>query len=503
MNKSGHILVVDDTPSMQAKLAAAARALGHTAVTASSGPAALELMRAGGVDAVLLDIVMPDMDGFEVLTTMKDDPRLRDIPVIVISGLDDTESAVRAIELGAEDFLPKSFDPVIFRARVNTLLQKKFVRDAEVDYLRQVDKLATAAQILRSGSYNPARLGLQGIAERNDALGDLARVFGDAAQKVYERERLLRHTIKTMKGGIGLVMLGVVWGLVVPLSKIASEMGALPLGLALWVSLLGGISCMLIAVVKGWLPRWGAIPWGYLLAYAVLGAVLSETLLFFIAGKVEASLISIIVVFEGFIAFGFAAAMGLEKPSVSRFAGLVLGLCGVSLVLLGQLNSTTASDMLWTLAALSIPVCYALEGILLARKRPEGIHVVGMFGIMQLLASGMLLPMAWMRGELFALGTTSPALDTTVVLIAAAAAVANILFFYLVQNLGTVFASQNSYFTTAAGIGWSMLLLGEILSGWVWAALALMAAGLFLVGAKHEAELELPNGLEPRRSEAG
>ena len=503
MSKSGHVLVVDDTPSMQAKLAASVRALGHTAVTASGGPEALRLMRAGGVDAVLLDIMMPDMDGFEVLGAMKDDPRLRAIPVIVISGLDDTDSAVRAIELGAEDFLPKSFDPVIFRARVNTMMQKKFDRDAEIDYLRQVDKLAKAAQILKSGSYNPSRLGLQDIAGRNDALGDLARVFSDAAQKVYERERRLRHTIKTMKGGIGLVILGVVWGLVVPLSKMASSMGAHPLGLALWVSLLGGASCMLIAAAKGWLPRWGSIPWRYMLAYAVLGAVLSETLLFVIAGKVEASLISIIVVFEGFIAFGFAASMRIEKATISRFAGLVLGLCGVSLILLGQFNSTTTSSMLWTLAALSIPVCYALEGIFLAHKRPEGIHVVAIFGIMQLLASGMLLPIAWMRGELFMLGTTSGALDATVVLIAAAGAVANILFFYLVQNLGPVFASQNSYFTTAAGIGWSMLLLNETLTGWVWAALGLMAVGLFLVGAKHEAELKLPGVLEPHRIEAG
>ncbi|MFN4143936.1 response regulator [Aestuariivirga sp.] len=496
MTKAGHILVVDDTPSMQLKLLAAARALGHTAEAAASGPQALEYLHGHAVDAVLLDIVMPDMDGFEVLRRMKSDRRLHDIPVIVISGLDDTDSAVKAIELGAEDFLPKSFDPVIFRARVNTLLQKKFVRDAEVDYLRQVDKLAKAAQILKLGNYNPSKLGLQEISGRSDALGDLARVFSDAAQKVYEREKRLRHTIKTLRGGIGIVILGLVWGLVVPLSRMASDMGADPVGMALWVSLIGGSSCLLLSFAKGWLPPWRRIPWGFFILYAIVGAVFAETFLFFIAGKVEASLISIIVVFEGFLAFGFAAFAGIEKPSLTRFLGLALGLCGVSLVLLDQFKSTSVTDVLWTVAAFAIPLCYALEGIMLAGKRPEHIHVVPMIGIMQLVAAAMLVPIAWASGEWSMPRPGLGGLEATILLIVAASVCANILFYNLIQHLGSVFASQSAYFTTAAGIGWSMLLLGERLTGWVWAAVGLMAVGLFLVGAKREAELEVPAMLD-------
>src|SRR5262249_499566 len=141
MSRAGRILVVDDTRTSRLKLAGAATALGHQCHSVASGAEALGYMRGHSVDAVLLDIVMPEMDGFEVLKAMKGDPALKDIPVIVISSLDDTESAVKAIELGAEDFLPKNFDAVIFRARINTLLQKKYVRDAEVDYLKQVQKL--------------------------------------------------------------------------------------------------------------------------------------------------------------------------------------------------------------------------------------------------------------------------------------------------------------------------------------------------------------------------
>ena len=488
MTRTGRILVVDDTRTLRLKLAGAATALGHQCHSVASGPEALDYMKSNPVDAVLLDIVMPEMDGFDVLRAMKSEEALQDIPVIVISSLDDTESAVKAIELGAEDFLPKSFDPVIFRARVNTLLQKKYVRDAEVDYLKQVQKLARAAQVLRVGNYNPSRLGLGDISKRDDALGDLARVFADAAQKVYERERRLRQTIKTLRGGFGLILLGLIWGLVAPLSRFASGLEAHPFGMAFWVSLLSGLCCIGWAVAKGTVPRPSQISWRYFLAYALLGAVLSESLLFFVAGKIEASIISVIVVLEGFLTFAFAAFMRIEQPSLSRFAGLLLGLLGVVVILFDKFTGASSSALLWTLVALSIPACYAAEGIMLAAKRPEHIETVTAVGIMQLVAAIILLPLALSTGQMIYPSTSPGALELTVVLIAAASIGANVLYLYLITNLGSVFTSQCAYFITMAGIGWSVVLLGETLSGWIWAALGLTAAGLFLVGPKGETE---------------
>ncbi|WP_119270918.1 response regulator [Taklimakanibacter deserti] len=492
MSRTGRILVVDDTRAMRLKLAGAATSLGHQCHAVGSGSEALDHMRGHPVDAVLLDIVMPEMDGFDVLKAMKSDPALRDIPVIVISSLDDTESAVTAIELGAEDFLPKNFDPVIFRARVNTLLQKKYVRDAEVDYLNQVEKLARAAQILKVGNYNPSKLGLGEISERDDALGDLARVFADAAQKVYERERRLRQSIKTLRGGFGLIVLGLIWGLVAPLSRMASGLEAHPFGMAFWVSLLSGLCCIGWSVAKGTVPKAREIPWGYFLAYALLGAVVSESLLFIVAGKVEASIISIIIVLEGFLAFAFAAFTRIEQPSLSRFAGLLLGLLGVLVILYDKFTGAVPGGLLWTVIALAIPACYAAEGIMLAAKRPEHIPTVTTVGLMQLTAAAILLPIALSTGEMIYPSAIPGALELTVVLIAAASLSANVLFLYLINNLGAVFTGQAAYFTTIAGIGWSMLLLGESLNAWIWAALALTAAGLFLVGPKREAELEPP-----------
>ena len=157
--------------------------------------------------------------------------------------------------------------------------------------------------------------------------------------------------------------------------------------------------------------------------------------------------------------------------------------------------------MLWTLAALAIPLCYALEGIVLAGKGPANVSIFPLLGIVQLLAAAMLLPFVWGAGELFALSWIPGRLELVLLLIAAASMVANVLFYHLIRNLGAVFASQNAYFTTAAGIGWSMLLLNEVLSGRIWIALGLMALGLFLVGAKAEAELEVPDTLASERSQ--
>jgi adenylate cyclase len=149
----GHILVVDDNRMNRLKLSLGLEQQGHTVGLAEDGQQALEMLEAGSYDVVLLDIIMPGMDGYQVLERIKGDPRLRDIPVIVISALDEIDSAVRCIEIGAEDYLPKPFNPVLLRARLSSSLQKKKLRDLEKAYLqqeimlRQTEKLATLGRL--------------------------------------------------------------------------------------------------------------------------------------------------------------------------------------------------------------------------------------------------------------------------------------------------------------------------------------------------------------------
>jgi len=106
--------------------------------TAENGQQALEMVRAGDYDLVMMDIEMPEMDGIAVLEALKSDMRLREVPVIMISGVEKMDSIVKCIELGAEDYLSKPFNPVMLRARVSASLEKKRLRDMEASHLNQL-----------------------------------------------------------------------------------------------------------------------------------------------------------------------------------------------------------------------------------------------------------------------------------------------------------------------------------------------------------------------------
>ncbi len=147
--RAGHretILVVDDDEANREVLGRRLQRLGYGVVDARDGVEALERMAAGGADLVLLDVMMPRLDGFAVLARHHDDAALRHIPVIMISALDDMTSVVRCIEAGAEDYLTKPFDPVLLKARVGATLEKKRLRDAEHALLERV---AAQAEELR------------------------------------------------------------------------------------------------------------------------------------------------------------------------------------------------------------------------------------------------------------------------------------------------------------------------------------------------------------------
>ncbi|MCL4810130.1 MAG: response regulator, partial [Thermoanaerobaculia bacterium] len=143
----GTVLVVDDDPVNRAILVGSLEAQGYAAGVASDGREALRELRLGGYDVVLLDLVMPVMDGFEVLRTMKEDERLRSLPVIVVSALEEMESVVRCIEMGAADFLAKPFDPVLLRARLKSSLAAKRLDDVLLAHVAEIEGLAEQLKV--------------------------------------------------------------------------------------------------------------------------------------------------------------------------------------------------------------------------------------------------------------------------------------------------------------------------------------------------------------------
>jgi class 3 adenylate cyclase len=134
--RNGHVLVVDDDAFNRRLLTATLAREGLRTTSATDGAEALTAIREDPPDVVLLDIEMPGIDGFEVLERIKGDEAVRHLPVIMISGLGDTESVVRCLEIGADDFLPKPFDVAILRARVNAGLDRKALHDLERERVR-------------------------------------------------------------------------------------------------------------------------------------------------------------------------------------------------------------------------------------------------------------------------------------------------------------------------------------------------------------------------------
>ena len=194
---AGRVLVVDDERLNRMLLRRALEAEGWTVAEAPDGRFALDFLRSEATDVVLLDIVMPELDGYGTLAAIKANPSLDHVPVIIISGVDELESVVRCIEMGATDYLTKPFQPAILRARLASSLAAKRLRDLEREYLEQVSKVTGAAEALEVGGFDPATLA--DVAARSDALGVLARRFATMAAEVRAREERLRAEVRELR----------------------------------------------------------------------------------------------------------------------------------------------------------------------------------------------------------------------------------------------------------------------------------------------------------------
>jgi two-component system, cell cycle response regulator len=198
------VLVVDDSALARRVMVSALRALGYDTREAGDGAGGLALVRASvtgagpSVDVVVLDLLMPVLDGFATLERLKADPATAHVPVIVVSGVEDRDSLVRCIELGATDHLTKPFDRHVLRARVGSALAAKRLRDLELDHLRQVEVVTRAAAAIEAGreELDPE---LAAVAARDDALGALGRQLQELAIEVAARERRLRRELDALR----------------------------------------------------------------------------------------------------------------------------------------------------------------------------------------------------------------------------------------------------------------------------------------------------------------
>ncbi len=184
----GAILVVDDVAGNRELLSRRLSREGHSVTTADGGTSALELLGEREFDLVLLDVLMPDMNGIEVLRRLKADGSRRHMPVIMISGLDDADAVARCIESGADDYLPKPFNPVFLKARINAVLERKHWLDRERRYIARIE-----AEQKRADALLHAVLPGQIVARLKNGEQVIADRFERRHRSVRRHRRFLPH----------------------------------------------------------------------------------------------------------------------------------------------------------------------------------------------------------------------------------------------------------------------------------------------------------------------
>ena len=488
---AGRILIVHDCATQRTKLVEAVRHLGHGARVALDGEQALAMLANGNYDLVLLDLSMPGADGFAVLESIGANASLRDLPVIVVSALDDVGSSVRAIALGAVDHLPNEYDAALLNVRISTSLGRKWQRDHELEYRRRTRALIAAAEKVSCGQLDPARLGLAPLSRCDDALGTLAQVFEGMAGQMFARERHRRQRLHTLRNVLLLLVAGIVLGASIPLSRMASELQPHPFGVALWVSVVTAVLGLGSAAVRGRLPRMTPALMHLSLSWGALNAV-AFVLIFWVARHLSGSAFSIVIVCEGFIVFVIAALARVEPVSLKRLAGVATGFVGIVSLILASGDSTVDGGSIWFVVALLVPLNFALEDLLVAARMPPDVDVGAMAGSCMLVSALLLLGPAWLLGDLVPLTLAAGPFELLVLLLALKSLVGMALFTMLMTSAGALFGSQLGYVKALAGIVWSMVVLNESMSPLAWLSFAIILCGLFLVESRKVAEDDVP-----------
>jgi drug/metabolite transporter (DMT)-like permease len=217
------------------------------------------------------------------------------------------------------------------------------------------------------------------------------------------------------------------------------------------------------------------------LIIGVLGTVIPNSASYEAIRHLPAGLISILLSMVPIFAFPVALMLGNEKFRARRLAGLMVGLTGVLVIVLPEASLPERAMVAFIPLALVAPFLYAIEGNVVARWGTAGLDPVQVLAGGSLVGAVIALPLALATGEFIDPRAPWGAADLALVTGSMLHALAYAGYVWLVGRAGAVFAVQVSYLVTGFGVTWSMLFLGESYSGWIWAALALMFAGLFLV----------------------
>jgi drug/metabolite transporter (DMT)-like permease len=276
-----------------------------------------------------------------------------------------------------------------------------------------------------------------------------------------------------------LLALGCAWGLTMPLMRIAVSTSHGPLGIVFWQQLLTLTVCLgLLAALR--------LPWGLtrdrlglFAVVAVFGTLLPGWIAFRTAAELPAGIRAILIAIVPMFTLPIALALGTERPDLRRTLGVLAG--GLAVLLLLAPGALPAARAGMVVLALGGPLAYAIEANWIAARGAEGLHpfqILAGASVLGALVSG---PLALLTGETASLAPPWGPPELAILASGVLNAFAYAGYVWLIAAAGAVFASQIAYLVTAAGMGWSMLLLGERYAPGIWLAAALMLGGIALV----------------------
>lgn len=182
-HRAATILIVDDIETNLNLLEVLISALGHIPILAKTGKDALLLLQKHQPDLILLDILMPDIDGYQVLSAIRQSNQFRRVPIVVISAITEMDSIVKCIQLGADDYLTKPFNKVILEARIQSCLERKYWNDQESNYLKKIDNRRLLLEKM--------------IAEKNNELAAVYQALNNINKTKNEFIRIISHELRT------------------------------------------------------------------------------------------------------------------------------------------------------------------------------------------------------------------------------------------------------------------------------------------------------------------
>lgn len=292
-----------------------------------------------------------------------------------------------------------------------------------------------------------------------------------------------------------LVLLGATWGLTMPLAKIAVGTGGYAFGLVVWQMVFSLAVLGLVLLVRCKPVTLRREHFRLFLFIALFGTLIPSTMWYFNAAHLPAGILAIVISLVPMFALPIALFLRLERFQWLRLLGLVFGALAIVLLIGPKTSLPDPSKAGYVLLALIGPICYGIEGGGVAKMGLSGLDAIQTLFGATLVGLVIAVPLALGTGQAFSLIKPWGAPEFALLASGIISTLAYAGYIWLVGRAGPVFAAQVSYLVTGFGIFWAIILLAESYSGWVWMALVLILAGLFLVQPQRKESLEAQAGL--------